>query len=203
MRYQGRFSLALLSLSSAVALLATPCAAQSAASSRAKTGQAALDDPTIVAIFDAANTADIETGRLAAERGHDAKVRDFGAMIARDHQNVRQQGRDLAKRLQVTPTPPKPDEGAKAHAEAMQTLKNAKGADFDAQFLRHEVAFHQQVIDALQHTLLPAIKNAELKALVEKVAPAFQAHLIAAQQLEKQLGISESSTTAHAKGSRP
>src|SRR5687767_8129217 len=29
----------------------------------------ALNDPTIVAIFDAANTADMETGQLAAERG--------------------------------------------------------------------------------------------------------------------------------------
>lgn len=28
-----------------------------------------LNDPAIVAIFDAANTADIETGQLAAERG--------------------------------------------------------------------------------------------------------------------------------------
>ena len=40
----------------------------------------ALDDPTIVAIFDAANTADIETGRLAVERGASKEVRDFGAM---------------------------------------------------------------------------------------------------------------------------
>jgi hypothetical protein len=54
-------------------------------------------------------------------------------------------------------------------------------------FLEHEVAFHQAVIDALHTTLLPAIKNEELKALVVKVAPAFQAHMLAAQQLEKQL----------------
>jgi len=190
-------------LSLAAALLAAPSAAQSAGATRPASGKSGLDDATIVAIFDAANTADIETGRLAAERGHDAKVRDFGAMIARDHQNVRQQGRDLASRLHVTPTPPKPDAGTKAHAEAMQSLKQAKGADFDAQFLRHEVTFHQQVINDVQQTLLPAIQNAELKALVEKVAPAFQAHLIAAQQLEKQLGISESASTAQAKGSRP
>ena len=58
-----------------------------------------LDDPTIVAIFDAANTADIETGTLAAERGKSAEVREFGAMLARDHQHVRKLGRDLAKKL--------------------------------------------------------------------------------------------------------
>jgi hypothetical protein len=43
------------------------------------------------------------------------------------------------------------------------------------------------VIDAITKTLLPAIKNAELKALVETVAPAFQAHLAEAQALEKKL----------------
>src|SRR5215207_7795752 len=72
----------------------------------------ALDDATIVAIFDAANTADIETGQLAAERGSSKEVRDFGAMLARDHKAVRGQGRDLAAKLRVTPTPRKDDASA-------------------------------------------------------------------------------------------
>src|SRR5437762_2629195 len=70
-------------------------------------GAAKLNDPTIVAIFDAANTWDVETGQLAAKKGSTKEVRDFGAMLARDHKMVRQQGRDLAKKLSVTPTPPK------------------------------------------------------------------------------------------------
>jgi hypothetical protein len=41
--------------------------------------------------------------------------------------------------------------------------------------------------DAINSTLLPAIQNAELKALVVKVAPAFQAHMIAAQTLLNKL----------------
>lgn len=148
---------------------------------------ASLDDPTIVAIFDAANTADIETGELAAARGHSKQVRDFGAMIARDHRAVRQMGRDLAKRLAITPTPPSEDAGAKAHASAMVTLRSLNGAEFDRAFLRHEVAFHKAVLDAVQTTLLPAIENDELEKLVTEVAPAFQGHMVAAQSLEKQL----------------
>jgi uncharacterized protein DUF4142 len=53
----------------------------------------ALDDTTIVAIFDAANTSDIETGELGAKKGSTKEIRDFGAMLARDHKDVRQQGR--------------------------------------------------------------------------------------------------------------
>jgi putative membrane protein len=147
----------------------------------------ALDDPTIVAIFDGANSADIETGTLAAERGSTKEVRDFGAMLARDHKMVRQQGRDLAKKLGVTPTAPKPDDMAAGHAAAMKKLRALKGAEFDHAFLQHEVAFHKAVIDAVNSTLLPAIQNAEVKALVVKVAPAFQAHMLAAENLDKQL----------------
>jgi len=45
------------------------------------------------------------------------------------------------------------------------------------------VSFHKAVIDAVNSSLLPALKNEEARALVTKVAPAFQAHMLAAQAL--------------------
>lgn len=164
----------------AVSVSTTRASAQTAKNARA------LDDPTIVAIFDAANTADIETGSLAAERAMSKEVREFGAMLARDHKQVRQQGRDLAKKLGVTPTPPN-DQSAKNHAATMDRLRSLKGAEFDHAFLQYEASFHKGVIDAVTSTLLPAIQNAELKKLVVQVAPAFEAHMLAAQNLEKKL----------------
>src|SRR5690242_19757381 len=147
----------------------------------------ALDDATIVAIFDAANTADIETGDLAAKKGHSKQVRDLGRSFAAAHRAVRQQGRDLAKKLGVTPTPPANDNSAQQQAKVMADLRAKSGADFDRAYLEHEVAFHQAVIDAVTHTLLPAIQNQELKTFVTNVAPAFQAHLAEAQKaLEEQ-----------------
>jgi putative membrane protein len=147
----------------------------------------ALDDATIVAIFDAANTADMETGALAAERGASKEVRDFGAMLVTAHRQVRQQGRDLARKLGVTPTPPRDDPGARAHAEAMTRLRAVDGAAFDRAFLRHEIAFHKAVLDAVGTTLLPAIENGELRAFVVKVGPAFEGHMIGAQAIERRL----------------
>ena len=147
----------------------------------------ALDDATIVAIFDNANSFDIETGKLAAKRGHSNEVRQFGAMLARDHDMVRQQGRDLAKKLGVTPTPPAGDQSARDQAATLHRLSGLRGAEFDRAFLQHEVTFHQDVIAAVKSTLLPAIQNLELKALVVKVAPAFQAHLDMAQNLGQRL----------------
>lgn len=153
------------------------------ATTQAQTVKPKLDDPTIVAIFDAANTYDIETGSLAASKGRSKAVRDFGAMIARDHRSVRQQGRDLAKSLGVTPTPPKDFALAKTHVEAMKSLRHLKGKAFDRAFLQHEVDFHNAVLDAVTNTLMPALQNAQVKDLVTKVAPAFVAHRDAAQNL--------------------
>jgi putative membrane protein len=149
----------------------------------AQAGAAKLNDPTIVAIFDAANTWDIETGQIAEKKGSNKEVRDFGAMLARDHKMVRQQGRDLAKKLGVTPTPPKDFAMAKDHQAALKKLNSLSGKEFDKAFLQHEVDFHKAVLDAVTTTLLPALQNAEVKDLVTKVAPAFTAHMQAAQNL--------------------
>ncbi|MEP6779050.1 MAG: DUF4142 domain-containing protein [Gemmatimonadaceae bacterium] len=147
----------------------------------------ALDDATIVFIYDEANSADIETGQLAVERGSTKEVRDFGATLVRDHNAARQLGRDLAKKLGVTPAPLADDPYAKGHVDAMAKLKPLHGKEFDKAFMKHEVAYHVAVIDAIQNTLLPATKNAELKALEIKIVPAFQGHLVMAQTLEKKI----------------
>ena len=149
---------------------------------------AALDDPTIVAIFEAANTWDIETSQVALKKSHDKEVRRFAAMMVRDHRAVRQLGRNLAHKLHVTPTPPGKDFALYLdHESAMKTLRSTRGKAFDKAYIDHEASYHQAVIDAVTNQLLPATKNAELKELETKVAPNFQAHLAAAKDIQQKL----------------
>lgn len=163
--------------------LATALVSTGPATAAAQGAAPKLNDATIVAIFDAANTYDMETGSLAISKGHSKAVREFGRMLVRDHRNVRTQGRELARTLKVTPTPPRDFALAKAHVEAIRSLRRVKGKAFDRAFLQHEVDFHNAVIDAVTNTLLPAIQNAQLKDFVTKVAPAFVAHRDRAQSL--------------------
>ena len=51
----------------------------------------------------------------------------------------------------------------------------------------HEVAYHQQVLDAVDKTLIPGAINAELKALLVRVRPAFVAHLEHAKHVQSAL----------------
>jgi putative membrane protein len=55
------------------------------------------------------------------------------------------------------------------------------------QNVKHEIAYHQRVLDALDKTLIPGAQNAELKALLVKVRPAFVAHLEHAKMVQKSL----------------
>jgi putative membrane protein len=171
-------SMLLLSLV-ALAAAAAPLQSQSSPS---------LDDAAIVGIFDLANTADIETGRLALERAQSKAVRDFARMLVDAHVAVRQQARDLARKLAVTPSTAAAADMAKQHAEALARLSALRGAEFDRAFLTHEQAFHAAVLSAVRGTLVPAIANAELKEFVVGIAPAFEAHRLGAENLLKKLG---------------
>ena len=178
---------ALGALAVAVVCGVTPLAAHGQAA--APKAAAGLDDPTIVAIFDAANSWDIETAGVALKRSHDKDVREFAHMMQRDHRAVRKLGRDLAHKLHVTPTPPGKDFAMyKDHVAAMKSLRTAKhGSAFDHAYIDNEVAYHQAVIDAMTNTLLPATKNTEVRDLETKVAPSFEAHLAAAKAVQAKL----------------
>ncbi|HET7110505.1 MAG TPA: DUF4142 domain-containing protein [Gemmatimonadales bacterium] len=167
---------------SALLVLPMSLAAQSSAPTAPK-----LDDATIVAIFDAANTADIETAGLGAQKASDPEIRQIAKNFVHDHTQVRQMARDLAAKLKVTPTPPKDDKSVAELSMTMSKLEHLKGKEFDKAFLDHEIAFHQAVLDAVSSTLLPAIQNDELKAFVKSVAPAFQGHLAGAKALRAKM----------------
>jgi putative membrane protein len=143
-----------------------------------------LNDAVIVGIFDAANGWDVATGSLASKHSMRADVKEFGDMLATVHKSVQNSGRDLAKKLGVTPTPVARDFAlAVQHQAAMKKLSSLNGPAFDKAFLEHEVAFHAAVIDAVTKQFLPAIQNAELKKFVQDLAPAFVAHKAKAEEL--------------------
>lgn len=148
-----------------------------------------LDDATIFAIFDETNTADVWVGRIAAARGHSEAVRDLGKMVAADHEAVQQSWRDLARTLGVVPTPPPQDTRAGELAQSIALLQSKTGAEFDRAYLRHEIAFHQAVIDAVKTRLLPAIRNERFRTLVSETLPGFEHHLAETRKVAATLGV--------------
>ena len=145
----------------------------------------APNDAQIAHIVVTANQVDIDAGRIAAAMATRAEVKAFGTMMASDHAGVNRQATELAARLKVTPQDNATSQSLKDGGEKnVSTLKTLKGAAFDKAYIANEVAYHQAVLDAIDKTLVPSAQNAELKALIVKVRPAFVAHLERAKAIQ-------------------
>ena len=146
-------------------------------------------DPQIAAIVVTANQVDVDAGKLAKSKTHDKEVKAFAQQMITDHTAVNKQAGDLVKKLGVKPESNATSESLKKGGdENMAALKKLKGKAFDKAYVDHEVAYHEQVLDAIDKTLIPSAKNPELKSLIEKVRPAIAAHLDHAKHLQMQMG---------------
>ena len=162
----------------AAALFAVPAIAAAQAPS----------DAQIAAIVVTANQVDIDAGKLAESQGSSAEVKAFGKQMVTDHTGVNKQAADLVTKLKVKPEDNATSQSLKSAGEKnVAKLKALKGAAFDKAYIEHEVAYHQQVLDALDKTLIPNASNAELKALLVKVRPAFVAHMEHAKKIQSTL----------------
>jgi putative membrane protein len=155
---------------------ATPAAAQG------------ITDPQIAAIVVTANQVDVDAGTLAQQRGSNAEVKAFGKQMVSAHTAVNKQATELVTKLGVKPEDNPTAQSLKSGGEAnVKTLSGLKGAAFDKAYIEHEVVYHQSVLDALDKTLIPGASNADLRALLEKARPSFEAHLQHARQLQQSL----------------
>ena len=147
-----------------------------------------VNDAQIAAIVVTANQVDIDAGKLAESMGSSPEVKKFGKDMVRDHTGVNKSAVDLVTRLKVTPednaTAMSLKKGGLANVDNLKTMK---GMAFDKAYINHEVAYHEQVLEAMDKTLIPGAQNDELKALLVKVRPAFVSHLAHAKMLQTKM----------------
>ena len=146
-------------------------------------------DAQIAAIVVTANQVDIDAGTLAKSKAHSPQVKEFAQRMITDHSGVNKSATELVQKLHVNPEPnPTSASLQKGGDENIAKLKTLSGGAFDKAYIDHEVAYHEAVLSALDKTLIPSAQNAELKALLVKVRPAFVAHLDMAKQIQTELG---------------
>lgn len=147
------------------------------------------NDAQIAHIVVTANQVDIDAGKLAESKGHSKDVKAFGKQMVTDHSGVNKQAVALVTKLKVTPEDNPTSQSLKqGGVDNLNKLKGLHGAAFDKAYVDHEVAYHEQVLDAIDKVLIPSAKNAELKDLIVKVRPAFVGHLEHAKKIQASLG---------------
>lgn len=125
--------------------------------------------------------AEIDVGKLAQEKGQSEAVKQYGAMLVKDHGAHKAKAEEVASKLGVTP-PTGSSFGEKA---TFTKLKLLSGDSFDRSFAKAMVKDHQEDIKEFQKE---ASKNDAAGQLAKETLPTLRKHLQAAQRLsaEKQ-----------------
>jgi putative membrane protein len=146
------------------------------------------NDAQIAAIVVVANQVDVDAGKFVAAASQSSAVRDFAQKMVTDHTAVNQSAVALATKLNLTPEDNDTSKALQAGGDKnLARLRTLNGAALDRAYVEHEVAYHEQVIQALDTALIPNARNAELKALLVQVRPAFIEHLGHAKHLQASL----------------
>jgi putative membrane protein len=143
-------------------------------------------DGQILAFTSTANRGEIAEGKLAETKATNAKVKAFARQIVTDHTAMLTEGNSFAKKNNITPDSTKSDvqDLQKDASSELQDLNSkAKGADWDKEFVDHEIDGHKKVLDKI-HNAQNATTNAQLKDMLTKAATKVQQHLDKAQALK-------------------
>lgn len=138
-----------------------------------KTPGVAVADQRMMRDLAQANIAEVETGRMAQEKGASEDVKRFGAQMIEDHQKALTELQELARTKDVE-LPTEPDAKHKLVATGLKALS---GAAFDKEYIRMVgVTDHRQTLEKLQRTQRETGDN-DLRAYAAKTIPVVQKHL--------------------------
>ena len=123
---------------------------------------------------------EVQLGKLAQTNGGSQAVKDFGAMMIRDHSNGGEELRSLAgaRRLVI------PDSISDEQRKERDNLEKKTGKNFDKAYIDLMVQDHKEDIDEFDQ----ASKNANdpgIKAFAAKAVPMLRMHLDSAQTLQQ------------------
>jgi putative membrane protein len=146
-----------------------------------------MTDANIFAKLDAANSEEVDEGKLATSKSKNAAVKKFAQMLVTDHSKMKKEGADLAKSLNITPELPAGDTSMAMAQHTMDMLKSATA--FDSTFIATAIDGHQKTLDAL-NSMQGMATSDSLKTLISKAIPVVQHHLDEARALQGKMASS-------------
>ena len=126
------------------------------------------------------NIAEIDTGKLAQEKAKHDAVKQFGAMMVKDHSEALEKAKATAKILDVEP----PESADMMHQAAYLKMKVLQGDTFDRSYINDMVQDHEKDVKEFEKMAGmggPAADHAK------EVLPKLKHHLAEAKKLDAQL----------------
>ncbi|MCF6474713.1 DUF4142 domain-containing protein [Nonomuraea sp. MG754425] len=175
-----------LTLSMAIAVLATitgcnPGVAPNTAAVAVRTdAQPSEQDKTWLRGIHQANLTEVESGRLAMDKGTTKRIKAVGEMLVKDHAELDVKVTETASQLGVElPSSPSADQEA-----LVARLEDASGEDFDQDFLSGMIKAHKEVLAATK-TEVSGGSSPAVKSLAETAEASLKKHLAALKKAQR------------------
>ncbi len=129
--------------------------------------------------------AEVELGKMAAEKGTSDEVKKFGRRMADDHGKASEELRTLAQNKHITlPTDLDPKDKA-----LRDRLSKLSGPAFDRAYMQAMVSDHVKDVSEFSRTSRTA-KDQDVKSWAAKTLPTLQEHLRMARDSNRAVGTS-------------
>ena len=126
---------------------------------------------------------EVELGNIAQQNAASQRVKDYGAMMVRDHSKASDELKTFASRRNVMMNS---DSLMALHKSHIDNLKNKTGAAFDKAYMNMMVNDHKKDVTEFEKAS-KMCKDQECLAFASKTLPTLQMHLDSAQAINKSL----------------
>ena len=126
------------------------------------------------------NHAEVDAGKLAQEKAKNPAVKQFGAMMAKDHAEANEKAGAVAKVLDVDP----PDSADMMHQASYLKLKLLQGDTFDRSYINDMVQDHEKDVKEFEKA---AGGGDQAATYAKEMLPKLKAHLEEAKKVDAQL----------------
>jgi putative membrane protein len=128
--------------------------------------------------------SEVNAGKLAQTKGASQSVRDFGAMMVKDHSAANEKLASIAA-AQGVKLPDSP--GMMQMAEGKE-LKMKSGDSFDKSYIKGQIKAHQETIELFQKEIASG-KDPQAQQFASATLPTLQGHLAKIDEIAAAAGI--------------
>ncbi len=139
---------------------------------------AAAPDASFYKTLAQGGIAEVEAGKLAQQKGADPKVKDFGAMMVKDHSAANEQLKALAAGKGID----LPGSSSTSQMATKAKLEVLSGGTFDKSYVDDQVKAHRDTVELLKKEIATG-QDPDAKTFAQKVLPTVESHLHAINQI--------------------
>lgn len=146
-------------------------------------------DDEIFGVLETINDEEIETAQLAKKWAKSKRVKEYAAMMIKDHTAANERQKSVRKNMDLRSTDSKlSDDIENDHEQKRRTLKEvAKGDPFDRAYIDMQVEAHAAVLNFIDTKLLPYAQMPDLRSELNTVRSSVESHMNMAKDIQASL----------------